>query len=78
VAGNFHAVPPVRGRYDASYGMLLEGDGAGRFEPVDLEESNLIIEGEVRHLEWLRWMDGRRVIVVARNDATLQILRPLR
>lgn len=78
VAGNFSGVPPVRGRYDASYGLLLRGDGAGGLAPVDLEAGNLVILGDVRDLELLRYADGGRLIVVARNDDTLQMLRPLR
>ncbi|HEU5262561.1 MAG TPA: VCBS repeat-containing protein [Gemmatimonadales bacterium] len=78
VAGNFHGVTPVRGRYDASYGLLLRGDGAGRFESVDLEKANLVIEGQVRDMKLLRRADGDRLIVVARNDDGLQVLRPLR
>lgn len=78
VAGNFFGVPPVRGRYDASYGLLLRGDGAGGLAAVDLEASNLMIPGEVRDLELLRYAGGSRLIVVARNGDGLQILRPLR
>jgi len=75
VAGNTSAVPPIRGHYDASYGLMLRGDGAGHLASVDLEASNLVIEGEVRDLKLLRAADGGRLIVVARNDAPLQILR---
>lgn len=78
VAGNFLAVPPVRGWYDASYGLLLRGHGNGRFDAVDLEASNLAIEGEVRDMGLMRSADGGRMIVVARNDDRLLILRPLR
>ncbi len=67
----------MRGRYDASYGLLLRGDGTGGLASVDLEASNLVIVGQVRDLELLRYADGGRLIVVARNDDTLQILRPL-
>jgi hypothetical protein len=77
IAGNFFGVTPLRGRYDASYGLLLRGDGAGGLASVDLEASNLVILGQVRDLELLQHADGGRVIVVARNDDTLQILRPL-
>ena len=73
-AGNFHGVPPVRGRYDASYGMLLRGNGEGRFESVDMEASNLVIEGQVRDMRMLRRADGDRLIIVARNNDRLQIL----
>jgi hypothetical protein len=78
VAGNFFGVPPVRGRYDASYGLLLRGNGAGGLAAVDLEAGNLVIDGQVRDLELLQHADGGQLIVVARNDNTLQILRPLR
>ena len=78
LGGNFDGVTPMRGRYDASYGLVLRGNGAGKFASVDLEESNLIIEGQVRDLEVLRRPNGERVIVVARNNDALQILRPMR
>jgi hypothetical protein len=78
VGGNLYGVPPVLGRYDASYGMLLSGLGDGRFAAVDMERSGLMIEGQVRHMGVLRQADGRRLIVVARNNDKLQVLRPLR
>ena len=76
VAGNDYGVPPVLGRYDASYGLLLSGHGDGHFTAVDLSPSRLTIEGQVRHMGRLRWTDGSRLIVVARNDDKLQVLRP--
>ncbi len=78
LAGNFYGVTPVQGRYDASYGVLLRGDGTGRFTTVDLESSHLLIEGQVRHMALVRRPDGERLIVVARNDDALQLFRPLR
>ncbi len=77
VAGNFSGVAPIFGRYDASYGLLLRGDGKGAFTPVDLAASRLLIEGEVRHLRSLRAANGDRLIVVARNDTTVQVVRAL-
>jgi enediyne biosynthesis protein E4 len=77
VAGNFHGVTPMRGRYDASYGLLLRGDAKGGFEVVDLEAGGLVIEGEVRAMQMLRGADGSRNVVVARNDAGLQMLQAL-
>jgi hypothetical protein len=77
VAGNFHGVTPVRGRYDASHGLLLRGRIDGGFDPVDMEASGLVIEGQVRDLKTLRRAGGGRLIVVARNNGRLQVLRPL-
>jgi enediyne biosynthesis protein E4 len=78
VAGNDYGMAPELGRDDASYGLLLSGAGGGGFKAVDMARSQLVIDGQVRHMVWLRWANGGRVIVVARNDDSLQIVRPLR
>ena len=78
LAGNFYGVTPVQGRYDASYGQLLRGNGKGQFEAVDLEASGLAIDGQVRHLGFVRRANGEKLIVMARNNEKLQILRGLR
>jgi hypothetical protein len=78
LGGNFDGVTPLRGRYDASYGLLLRGDGSGGFASVELEESGLEIEGQVRDMKWLRQANGGRAVVVARNNSALAVLRPLR
>jgi hypothetical protein len=75
LAGNFYAVTPAIGRYDASYGQLLHGLGDGRFTAVDMTTSGLLLEGQVRHLAELRSANGQTLIVAARNDTTLQLRR---
>jgi len=75
LGGNFHGVPPLLGRYDASRGVLLRGLGGGRFEAVSGERSGLDVAGQVRKLATLRGADGARLIAVARNGDKLQLLR---
>ena len=75
VGGNFYGVTPVFGRYDASYGLMLRGSADGRLVPVDMEESNLVIDGQVRDLKSLLGPNGERLIAVARNNDKLEILR---
>jgi hypothetical protein len=75
VAGNFYGVPPLEGRYDASHGLVLRGDGAGALGAVDMTMSGLNIQGQVRHMAWLRNATGDRLLVVARNNEALQVLR---
>ena len=75
VAGNFHGVTPLEGRYDASYGLVMRGDGTGALRSVDMRTSNLRLDGEVRHMAWLRAANGDRLLVVARNNDGLQVLR---
>jgi hypothetical protein len=75
VGGNLYGVTPMLGRYDASYGLLLKGDGTGGFTAVDMDRSNLVIDGGVRDIRVLRGANGARLIVVARNnDAVLVLL----
>ena len=78
LAGNFFAVTPSIGRYDASYGQLLHGLGDGRFTAVGMTDSGLLLEGEVRHLAELRAANGQLLVVAARNDTTLQLIRTTR
>jgi hypothetical protein len=78
VAGNFSGVTPLEGRYDASYGLLLSGDGNSAFRAVDMEQSGLAIEGQVRSMAFLKRANGERLIVIARNNDKLQIIRPPR
>jgi len=73
VAGNFSGVTPAEGRYDASYGLLLQGDGRGAFTAVDMERSGLALDGQVRHMAFLKRAGGGRLIVVARNNDRLQL-----
>jgi hypothetical protein len=75
LAGNELGVPPVFGPYDASYGLLLLGKPNGGFESVELSQDGLVLDGQVRHIRALRQAGGARLIVVARNDEKLQVLR---
>jgi len=75
VGGNFYGVTPVYGPYDASYGLMMRGSAEGRLTPVDIEESNLVIEGQVRDMKALRGPNGERLIAVALNNDKLEILR---
>jgi len=73
IAGNFYGVTPLEGRYDASYGLFLRGDGRGGFTAVDMEQSGLAIDGQVRHMAFLKRANGDRLIVVAKNNDRLQL-----
>ena len=75
LGGNFYATPPMLGRYDASYGLLLHGIGDGRFVAVDMPRSGVEITGQVRRMRVLRTSAGP-LIAVARNDDRLLLLRP--
>jgi hypothetical protein len=57
----------MTGRYDASYGLLLKGNGKGVFDAVSPVESGLIIDGDVKDLKLIR-SAGRRLLLAGVND----------
>lgn len=75
LGGNFYGTMPAQGRYDASFGIILHGNGTGQWTAVPPVSSNLYLEGQIRALRPLRTADGDLLLVVARNDAPLQFLR---
>ncbi|HEX9219921.1 MAG TPA: VCBS repeat-containing protein [Gemmatimonadaceae bacterium] len=73
VAGNLYGVTPMLGRYDASYGLIMRVEHG--FAPVDIERSNLVIDGQVRDIKSLRSANGDRLILIARNNDKVMVLR---
>jgi enediyne biosynthesis protein E4 len=71
LAGNLSKTRIRIGKMDASYGQLLLGDGKLGFVPVPLGESGLRLTGDTKDLLRVgeQW-------VVARNNASLLLLRP--
>ena len=70
LGGNLYRVKPEAGRYDASYGVFLKGDGKGEFQAISPSNSGLMIDGEVRDFTLLKSM-GRNLLLVARNNDTV-------
>ncbi|KAA5541592.1 VCBS repeat-containing protein [Adhaeribacter rhizoryzae] len=74
MGGNFYGVSPYQGRYDASYGLLLQGNGHGKFKAILPTQGGLVLEGQVRDIKPLQTSNGE-LLLVARNDLPLQIFR---
>lgn len=77
LGGNLYNVKPEVGRYDASYGSFLSGDGKGRFRIMPARESGFRLEGEIRDIMEISTPDGS-LIVVARSNDPLQVFKVLR
>jgi hypothetical protein len=75
LAGNEYQYNIVIGRMDASYGLLLKGDGKGGFLPLSARQSGLALDGDVRDLKTIRGKNGARLVLVAVNDSAMRILR---
>lgn len=46
--GNFYSGEVFSGRYDASIGWFLKGDGKGNFNPIDVNESGFFVQGDAK------------------------------
>ncbi|MGH2643613.1 MAG: FG-GAP repeat domain-containing protein, partial [Chitinophagaceae bacterium] len=68
LGGNLYAVKPQVGRYDASYGVFLKGDGKGNFTYLTPEQSGLFVRGEVRDIKEINGPNGKKYLLVARNN----------
>ena len=70
VAGNFYPINIQMGRYDASYGTLLVGDGKGHFKAMANKDSGACLKGEIRELKPVT-LNGRVHYVGFRNNASV-------
>jgi hypothetical protein len=70
--GNNYAQETLFGRYDASVGLILLGDGRDNFTAVNPLQWNLIIDRDARHVEALKTSKGH-VIVIGNNNDRLQM-----
>jgi enediyne biosynthesis protein E4 len=68
LGGNFYEMQPSIGRFDASYGSILWGNGKGKFTPLAPTQTGFILRGAVRDIKKVG-----NYIVVSSNNAPLKI-----
>jgi hypothetical protein len=68
IGGNFYQSKPEVGIYDASYGLLLKGDGKGNFISVKSSQSGFFLKGAVRDILLLKNKKSNLVIVARNNE----------
>ena len=78
MGGNFTGAKVQLGRYDASKGTLLLGDGNGNFKVANNRETGLLIKGRIRDIKSAVTGDGRQLIIVARNGEAVQVLEHMK
>jgi hypothetical protein len=74
IGGNFYATDAQLGRYDASIGAVLIGDGTNTFQVVSPPDSGFEIPGNVRHILPVKTANGMELFIVRNND-TASLLR---
>ena len=71
---NFFATAPETPRLDAGRGLVMRGDGAGRFSAMPATESGIEVYGEQRGAAVADFdADGRVDLVVAQNGAATKL-----
>jgi len=74
IAGNLYNAEVETPRNDASFGLFLQGNGAGEFRAKPMMESGLKIVGDVRGMELIS-RKGQNHILIAKNNDLLQLMK---
>jgi enediyne biosynthesis protein E4 len=74
MGGNLYNVKPELGRYDASYGTFLAGDGHGNFTFIPARTSGLHLDGEIRDFKEVNTSNGK-ILIVARNNDSPEVFK---
>ena len=75
LAGNFFGSKIQFGEYDANKGLLLTGDGKGKFNVETDEESGFNITGEVRDIVDIKMSTGKKLLIFALNNDSAQLFK---
>jgi len=71
--GNSYATEVSTGRYDASIGLYLQGDGKGHFTSVPVQKSGFVVDKDAKGLSNLILRDGHELILAGNNNDKLTI-----
>lgn len=71
LGGNLYQSKPEVGRYDASYGLYLKGNGKGDFKPILAKDSGFKLKGQARGFSMVS-VNNKPVLIVANNNEQAQ------
>ncbi len=74
VAGNWFVSEVETPRNDASCGLFLKGNGKGEFLEIPAHESGLYIKGDTRVSDMLTLKNGKKAIVLGKNNGPVQLI----
>jgi enediyne biosynthesis protein E4 len=73
MVGNSFAAEPQTGRYTASTGTVLLGNGTGDFRYLNGSRSGFFVDGDAKAIAELLLDDGRSLVLVSQNDDSLRV-----
>lgn len=74
LSGNEYSMNPVPGRYDASNGLVLQGDGKGNFTHLSILQSGIYIPGNAKALVQFPF-NNSVAIAASQNNGSLQLFQ---
>jgi hypothetical protein len=74
MAGNFYPYRTQFGRSDSCIGLLLLGDGKGKWKSVPWDQSGFFAAGDVRNMTFVKGRPERMFILVARNNEKMSLI----
>ncbi len=74
---NDYGTETSAGRYDALNGLILLGDGTGKFSPVNLQTSGIYIPGNGKALAKFRNPEGMYRVAATQNRGAMEIFSPV-
>lgn len=77
LSGNSYSPDVLTGRYDAFKGLILQGDGKGKFLPLTAKQSGLLIDGNAKALAELTDGNGKQLLLAAQNNDTLKVFETI-
>jgi hypothetical protein len=75
MAGNFYPFRVQLGRCDAGIGTFLKGDGKGNFVIVPQEQTGFYVPGDTRDMIPLQSKSGGSMLVISKNNSSVQVLK---
>lgn len=73
INGNDYGTHISIGRYDASNGLLLKGDGNGGFVPLTIQQSGIYIPGNGKALIKLEGSNGNYLVAASQNKDRVKL-----
>ena len=73
INGNDYGTDVLVGRYDASNGLLLKGNGHGDFKALSISESGIFIPGNGKAMVKFRSSKGNYQVAAAQNSGPLKV-----
>jgi hypothetical protein len=74
MGGNFYESKPEAGIYDASYGLMLKGDGKGGFTALRAQQSGICTRGAIRDIVPIK-LGKTRLIMMAKNNEGIEFMQ---